>query len=303
MSDFQLLVVAGTHGNEINAPWLMDKWAVHPELLNTNGLRVAGVIGNPQALKVSSRYIDRDLNRSFCSVLLDDPSAQDHEVLRARELLDLYGPKGLNPCQIAIDLHSTTSCMGSSIVVYGRRPADLALVALIQARLGIPIYLHEGDETQQGFLVESWPCGFVIEIGPVPQGLLQANIVEKSRLVLEASFDEISKIKSGIARFPKQLIVYRHLGSLDFPRDVKGHVQACLHPEIQGKDWQPITQGTPLFLKPDGEIIPFDGNNFPVPVFINEAAYVEKQIAMSLTEKETIAIESEYKRDLKELVR
>ena len=68
--------------------------------------------------------------------------SDSYEIMRARELVSSFGPNGSNACKIAIDLHSTTSSMGSCLVVYGRRPADLALAALMQSRLGLPIYLQ-----------------------------------------------------------------------------------------------------------------------------------------------------------------
>jgi len=162
MAQGRVLVVAATHGNERNAPWLLEQWRQQPQLLASSGVELALEIGNPAALAANRRYIDRDLNRSFAPDLLQDPGHQQLEVQRARQLLAAYGPAGHQPCTVAIDLHSTTSAMGNSLVVYGRRPADLALAAGVQARLGLPVYLHEADAAQTGFLVERWPCGLVI---------------------------------------------------------------------------------------------------------------------------------------------
>ena len=148
----KVLVVAGTHGNERNAPWLLDAWAQWPGRLDSSGLALCPLIGNPEALAQSLRYLDRDLNRSFQPALLSDPARQEREVVRARSLLADHGPEAADPCLVAIDLHSTTAAMGNSLVVYGRRPADLALAAALQQKLGLPIYLHEGDLHQSGYL-------------------------------------------------------------------------------------------------------------------------------------------------------
>jgi len=303
MAGLQLLLVAGTHGNEINAPWLIDQWTKQPDLIRTNGIKVVRQIGNPEAFRLCKRYIDRDLNRSFSWDLLNSSDSQDYEVSRAKEILCLYGSQGSIPCQIVIDVHSTTSAMGSSLVVYGRREPDLALASLIQARLGLPVYLHEGDQDQQGFLVEAWPCGLVIEIGPVPQALILAKIVHQTKLILEVCFEEIARVKSGLINYPDQLVVHRHLGSLDFPRDVNDQVEACLHPSLQGEDWKPMEKGTPLFLGPDSHVINFDGDECPIPVFINEAAYIEKHIAMSLTKRELWTFRSHWKDSLGDLIK
>ena len=44
----------------------------------------------------------------------------------------------------------------------------------------------------------------------------------------------------------------------------------------------------------DGENIYYEGNDIVYPVFIGEAAYKEKKIAMSFTKKETIKCSREW---------
>ena len=39
MKGLDVLLVAGTHGNEVNAPWLLDRWTQCPDLIDTHGLR------------------------------------------------------------------------------------------------------------------------------------------------------------------------------------------------------------------------------------------------------------------------
>ncbi len=305
MSDLQVLLVAGTHGNEINASWLLDQWKKNPGLIKTHGLGFSTVIGNPLARQLCKRYIDRDLNRSFSKDLLNSSKIDDYEIKRAKELLDLYGSRAIEPCQIAIDFHSTTSSMGSSLVVYGRRPADLALAGLIQNRLGLPIYLHEGEKSQTGFLVESWPCGMVVEIGPVSQGVLHNKIINQTLIALQTFIDEIALAKSGKAKFPKNILVHRHLKSIDFPRDESGNQCGFIHSQIQGKDWIPINRETPLFEDTEGNTVKLFADNFQedlIPVFINEAAYLEKGIAMSLTVRESWRFERNWYEDLKKIV-
>ena len=286
MTSSDVLVVAGTHGNELNAAWLLDQWERQPALVDTAGLACRTVIGNPQARAAGTRYLDRDLNRSFQPDLLAG-DGQEVELRRARELLRAHGSNGFNPCRVALDLHSTTAGMGSSLVVYGRRPADLALAGGVQRLLGLPVYLHESDAAQTGFLVERWPCGLVIEVGPVPQGVLDSRVVLQTQLALEACLQVLSESRSGLGLQPKSLVVHRHLRSLDLPRDEHGQPSALLHSLCQGSDWHPLREGAPLLRRADGTVldVPDDAVNL-VPVFINEAAYAEKRIALSLTQRE-----------------
>lgn len=294
----RVLVVGGTHGNERNAVRLLEEWDKPCESLAPSGLEVVLCPGNPAAIAAGRRYIDRDLNRSFLPELLADPSNQELEVRRAREVLSAWGPSGDRPCAVALDLHSTTAAMGNSLVVYGRRPADLALAAGLQARLGLPVYLHEGDLSQRGYLVECWPCGLVIEVGPVPQGLITATIYRQTTLALRMALALLAEACAGGVRLPRRLVVHRHLRSLDLPRDATGTAQATVHPQRLGRDWQPLRRGEPLFERWDGTAIawqpgPLDPETV-WPVFINEAAYEEKGIALSLTQRETWTVEKDW---------
>jgi aspartoacylase len=106
------------------------------------------------------------------------------------------------------------------------------------------------------------------------------------------------------------LLVHRHLGSLDLPRHTDGTPVACLHPERQHRDWRPIAAGDPLFLDPGGAVIPYRpvaelempaAQGQVVPVFINEAAYGEKGIALSLTQRQALQCEPSWSEALEVL--
>ena len=299
MAQGRVLVVAATHGNERNGPWLLEQWHRQPQLLASAGVELALEIGNPEAFAANRRYIDRDLNRSFAPELLADSARQELELQRARALLAAFGPDGRQPCTLAIDLHSTTSAMGNSLVVYGRRSADLALAAAVQGQLGLPIYLHEADAAQTGFLVERWPCGLVIEVGPVPQGLLNPATAQQTQLALEAVLAAVAAARTGSLVLPSALTVHRHRGSLDLPRHADGTPAALVHPHLHHRDWRPLQGGDPLFWCADGTVVGYDPAASPDPqarwpVFINEAAYGEKGIAFSLCVRERWPCESAW---------
>ncbi len=298
----QVLLVAGTHGNEINGIWLFEEWEKSSFVLNTHGVKTCKVVGNPEAKKAGKRYVHHDLNRSFKEDSFLSFNSSSIEELRANELVKLYGYSGKNPCQIALDFHTTTSSMGSCLVVYGRREADLALAALIQNKLGLPIYLHESDEKQTGFLVEAWPCGLVIEIGPIGQGILNSKIIFQTKLILEKLLEQIHQVKNLNFFFPDKLIIHRHIKSIDFPRDQEGHIDGYVHSLRQSKDWHLLKKNDALFYKLNGETIKFEEDEPYIPVFINEAAYMEKNIAMSFTKRELWDFKKEWKQSLIDLI-
>ena len=298
----QVLLVAGTHGDEINGIFLFDQWEKSPLLINTFGIKTFKVIGNPEAKKARKRYVHQDLNRSFQEQSFLSTNSSNFEIKRAKELVNLYGEAGENPCQIALDFHTTTSSMGSCLVVYGKRDADLALASLIQKQLGVPIYLHESDQKQTGFLVESWPCGLVIEIGPIGQGLLNSRIISQTKLILQTLMEQIHRVKNLNFYFPEKLIIHRHVKSIGFPRDEQGNIDGYVHSLRQSRDWQELKKNDELFFKLSGEIIRFEEKEPYVPVFINEAAYLEKNIAMSFTKRELWDFKKEWKQSLIDLV-
>lgn len=63
-----------------------------------------------------------------------------------------------------------------------------------------------------------------------------------------------------------------------------------IHPHRHLRDYEPLEPGDALFLTFGGEVVPYAGESTVYPVFINEAAYYEKGIALCLTEKQQVTI-------------
>jgi len=297
----RILIVSGTHGNEINPVWAVKKFCREKNSLN-HGIEYEYIIGNPVAYEKGYRYIDEDLNRSFKGIknhYQDNNSV--YEINRAKFLVDQFGIHGSKPCQIAIDLHTTTANMGTSIVLYGRRSKDFCLAALLQNKFGLPIYLHEKDKAQTGFLVEAWPCGLVIEIGAVAQNFYDQNIINRFLIIISSLREEIYKLKNNLIELPKELVVDVQQGSIDYRRDKKGNIDGLIHPERINQDWKLIKKGDPLFFDSQGIIHKYDGNQFVWPVFIGEVAYKEKKIAMSFTKKEVICSNNQWVHEFESL--
>ena len=282
----KILIVSGTHGNEINPVWAINQFNKQFKTINEY-IEYKFIIGNPVAYERGCRYIDNDLNRSF-NLIKNNSDNSSYEINRANFLVDKFGINGSEPCDIAIDLHTTTANMGTSIVMYGRRPKDFLIAALLQHKFGLPIYLHEKDQKQTGFLVEAWPCGLVIEIGPVAQNYYDPKIINKFLIIINSLRDEINKLKNNQITLPKDIIVHIHQGSIDYPRETNGNINSLIHPKRMNQDWKPIKMGDPLFIDVLGNTKTYSGQDTIWPVFIGEVAYKEKNIAMSYTKKEVI---------------
>ena len=166
--------------------------------------------------------------------------------------------------------------MGTSIVMYGRRIKDFCLAALLQHKFGLPIYLHEKDPNQTGFLVEAWPCGLVLEIGSVAQNFYDPKIINRFLIIISSLRDEINKFKNNHIKLPKDLFVHVHQGSIDYPRDKNGNINALIHPERMNQDWKPIKKGDPLFMDMEGKTKTYTDEDTIWPVFILSLIHISE---------------------------
>ena len=290
MSDKKLLIVSGTHGNELNPIMAVNKFKNSTRARENKSFEF--ILGNPLACEKGLRYLDIDLNRSFD--LKKSYSKELYEIQRAKNIVNKYGPQSPTKCQIVLDLHTTTSSMGTSIVMYGRRKKDFYLAAILQSKFGLPIYLHEKDPNQTGFLVEAWPCGLVIEVGPVAQNHYDPIIVERFLILLNFLDELLEGIDNNNFSLPDEITIFVHQGSIDYPRDEDGNINSLIHPERVLRDWLMIKNGDPLFLDEFNKNIIYTSKEKVYPVFIGEAAYKEKKIAMSFTKKEKIKCSQEW---------
>ncbi len=136
--------------------------------------------------------------------------------------------------------------------------------------------------------------------------MLAPAIVRQTRLALEAGLAALAEAAAGRLRLPRQLVVHRHRGSLDLPRDPHQGPLACFDPRRERRDWQPLRAGDPLFEAADGrrwayEPPPGLEGETVWPVFLNEAAYGEKGIALSLTTREGWEAEAGWGEALRDL--
>ena len=92
MSLKKILIVTGTHGNEINPVWAVNQFSKKKKTFDED-IEYKFIIGNPLAFERGCRYIDNDLNRSFIST--QDNSI--YEINRANFLVEKFGINGSEP--------------------------------------------------------------------------------------------------------------------------------------------------------------------------------------------------------------
>ncbi|TAE61173.1 MAG: aspartoacylase [Nostocales cyanobacterium] len=291
----QVAIVGGSHGNELIGVHLVKKFQRHPDLIKRNGFKTFSLLGNPQAIDACRRYIDRDLNRCFRIDNLPSEEITIYEEIRAREIQNILQPLNENFVDVIIDLHTTTANMGICLILGNMHPILLDLAAYLSSvNPLVKVYIHE-QPRNSGFLRSLSELGFAIEVGAIAQGILDAELFQQTEKIVYAALDFLEQVNQGENQpkpkaKPNTITIYKSLNAVDYPRDENGEIKAMIHPKLQSKDYQPLHPGDPIFLTFEGREIFYQGESTVYPIFINEAAYYEKGIAMYFSQKQEIDI-------------
>lgn len=288
----QVVIVGGTHGNERIGLYLVKKFNQDPSLLVRPNLSTTCLIGNPQACNENRRYIETDLNRCFIKADLENNLLGRHEEKQAKVLHQQLGPKG-NSENFLLDLHSTTANMGMTLILVNSHPFNLHLAAyLTHHNPHVRIYRWTQGDQENAFVSSLCQLGFAIEVGPIPQGILLASLFKETETLIHQTLDYLEQInRDSSPLLPKTLTLFQHLEVVDFPKTPGGELAAMVHPQLQGRDYQPLNPGDPMFLTFEDQTLVYQGCSTVWPIFINEAAYYEKGIAMCLTQKQDIPLQ------------
>ncbi|QLE59296.1 aspartoacylase [Nostoc sp. TCL26-01] len=287
-----VLIVGGTHGNELTGVCFVKRVQQHPELIHRATFESLTLLANPQAIKAGRRYIDKDLNRSFSEESLEDASLVNYEDLLAKKLNYLYGQNGKYPVDFIVDLHSTTSQMGVTILLDDDKQFNLQLAAYLSS-LDPEIKIYSSGSSGRGKhgLRSLAKFAIGIEVGAIPQGVVNADLFLKTQTIVYEVLDYLELYNQNkLPTFTNSFTLYKYLEKIDYPRNEQGEITAMIHPQIQFKDYQALNPNDPMFLTFDGQTITYAGESPAYPIFINEAAYYEQSTAMCLTQKHQITI-------------
>jgi len=272
-----IIICGGTHGNELTGIYLAKK---HNWLL-----------ANPAAAAVCRRYINRDLNRCFALTELNGNENNSGELARAREINALLGKKGTEAApDLILDIHNTTANMGITLILSSKDPALLGISAIIATEFKeAHIYLQLENREESPYLGTIAKKDICIEAGPQPHGTLNAELFFKVERVVFRLLELVEAWNSGnLPKISNKIEAFAEMRSIDYPRDGQGNIIAMVHPAMQGKDFCELKAGMPIFMGFDGKEILWQGETC-YPAFINEAAYYEKGVAMSLASLATDA--------------
>lgn len=299
----RVAIVGGTHGNESNGVYLAKHFMRSPELVKRGSFETEIFIANEGAVEKNTRYVEEDLNRCYLLSDLSDSAkaATTLERKRALEVDQKLGPKSAPEprCDLVIDLHNTTSATDVALMM---APDDD-----FAHELG-----HHLMSLDDGVRIVNWNTqadwslcpsvgrsGMTFEVGPCPWGCIVPELFQRSRKLLLALLDYVeahnARIAAGMAAHESVTVpVYRFLGiSIDYPRTEDGELDGMVHPELQNRDFGELHEGDGLFATLGGEVKKFHRKDHKVPedkgsvyaLFVNEAAYYEKKVAVMLFDK------------------
>jgi aspartoacylase len=134
--------------------------------------------------------------------------------------------------------------------------------------------------------------GVIVEVGPQSQSVLRQDVLEQMHEMTAHILDFVELYNTqSLPQLPKRTEAYLYLHSIKLPMNEKGERLGMVHKNVQDKDYHPIHPGDPIFTLFDGTEVPYDGNTVVYPTFINEAAYYDNNLAMSLNDKIWIELE------------
>lgn len=289
-------IVGGTHGNEYTGVYLLKRLRRAGLRKRYKDLRIDLLLANPKAYEKGVRFIDHDLNRAFQEQDLADLSLSGYEANRAKAIHEQLGPKRAPKTDCLIDVHTSTANMGLTIIVADLRPFTLKMAATLQARMP-GVFLYHIPPSAYGlrgdlpFLISLAPCGIMLEIGPIANGVVRHDRLLQAEQATLAALDFIHAANAGkMPATPKTIELYEHRGAVLYPMDSDGKPSAVIHEALQDRDFQPLKKGDPIFMTLDGKTLAYKGRSGLAPVFINEAAYYYKRTAFSLVETTTVAL-------------
>lgn len=291
----QVAIVGGVHGNEFSGIYLVRQYLAQPQQVSRPSFNTEAVWASPEAHYANKRYLHSDLNRQFKNVDLADPSLCNYEQSRAKVLNAQLGPKGNARTDLLIDLHNTTSNMGACLILTQAGPFYNKLAAYVKMKMPEAIISRDEDHfaaEEHALMCTLGRYGVLVEVGPQPQSVLRQDVLELMHTMTQhiLDFAELYNTDS-LPELPKQTEAFRYLHSIKLPMNEKGERLGMVHKNVQDKDYLPIYPGDPIFTLFDGTEIAYEGDTVVYPTFINEAAYYDNNLAMSLNEKVVIELE------------
>lgn len=288
-------IVGGTHGNELTGVHLLKHWEVSSNEIRRETFNTELVLANPKANAAMKRYLDQDLNRQFSVSDLSNPNLSGYEQCRAKSLNLQLGPKEQPRVDFILDLHTTTANMGVTLVLNTDDPFVMRMAFYIKQKMpDATLFFHPTERMEDNFLMSMARLnGLLIEVGPIPQGLLNHQVYEQTRQATLHALDFIELYNNAEEIvLPDTFPAYQFIKKVKLPENQEGEITAMVHPERQNQDYALIKTGDPLFITLDGNTINYEEKENVYGAFINEAAYYDQYVGLSFMRKIELSVSS-----------
>ncbi|XP_059932791.1 N-acyl-aromatic-L-amino acid amidohydrolase (carboxylate-forming) B-like isoform X1 [Gadus macrocephalus] len=301
----RVAVCGGTHGNELSGVHVVrerlkekQQRVDDDEEEDEDVVSVSNILTNPRAVQQCRRYTETDLNRCFTRATLSSAVSDrtPYEIARSQELNVLLGPKGSpQAVDLVCDLHNTTANMGVCVIAYSDTDwICLHIFKYLQHHMSdVPVrYIHFDLPCREAYSLDSLgKHGFALEIGPQPHGVVRSNVYTYMKTGVELMLDWVRLFNSGTVFAGGLVEVYTMVSAIDYPRERHTHnVMAAIHPELQDQDFRLLRPNDPLFETFSGATLRYQGPEPLYAFFINECAYYEKGIALSLARRRSVEV-------------
>lgn len=275
----KVVVFGGTHGNEWTGVYAVKKYA---DTLRQNfpSLDLHFIHANPEAFILNKRFKDEDLNRAFQYVHEDRADSYEHQLaLKYKEIIDQ------ETCFV-VDLHTTTTNMGNTIIICHPQPLNFQIASLLVEKLKDTRIILSPDPNKK-YLASQSEFGMMIEVGPVANGIIKGEALESTLSLLTEILNGLSA-QGHLAH--QEIEVFEEIEDVFYPQDDQGRINAYIHPELQDSDFKKIQGTYKAFRSFNGTDIALQTAEELYPIFINEAAYYPTKMAFTLCRKRTLML-------------
>lgn len=266
----RVVIVGGTHGNEWTGIRIVNHYQDYLSRKFPK-LTLEFIFANPAAYQANARCKDEDLNRAF-QFLHENRTSYEH--LRAKEIKTIIERE---PC-LVLDLHTTTSSMGNTLIVPSYHPYILSLCAKLQQQFEDCRVIGAPDPKRK-FVASQSEFGLILEIGPVPNSVVAAVPLEATLALIEQILETLSSsapVEKG------EVEVYEETQDIRYPKNEKGELNGYIHSGFQGKNFHIINGKYVPFMTFQNQTVEMKTEENLYPIFINEAAYYPQDLAFTL---------------------
>lgn len=192
----KVVIIGGIHGNELIGAYLIRLFEQFPHLIQRQSFETLTLLGNPQAVALCRRYVDKDLNRCFTNEDIQNPTLSSYEDKQAKQIHKTLDLKNQSQIRMFVDLHSTTANMGITLIIVKLHPLLLQLAAYLSS-INREVKVLYMPSSENGFLISQCELGLALEVGAVSQGVLNADLFQQTQEIVDRILDYVEVFNQG----------------------------------------------------------------------------------------------------------